>query len=340
MVDLADKIFLQKRVEKLKKSLKNKRILAYGTGKFFAVAHKYCNLSELNIIGVVDRKYELDSSLKEDYGYRVVRLSEIYKQDFDCILICLEKPMLVMNGLKSFYKNAKIISLNKISPFAKLAKMLGFKPNGIKNQKNFVLIKQDGTKIYNPKIKNLTIKMWGDNSKIEIYEPFRVGRRCHISCGDNSTVRIRSFNRYGSVGIYMGSNNLLDIGEHTTMGRVNLLLRCSKNVKMVIGKDCMFSYDVLIRTTDGHAIYDVNTKALQNEPKDVIIGNHVWIGAKAMLLKGSNIPSNSVIGAYSLVNKKFTQENTVIAGNPAKVVKTGVNWDRRTPYDYSNKNIE
>ena len=42
-----------------------------------------------------------------------------------------------------------------------------------------------------------------------------------------------------------------------------------------------------------------------------------------MILKGSKIPSNSMIGACSLVNKEFTEENTVIAGSPAKIIKNG-----------------
>ncbi len=45
-------------------------------------------------------------------------------------------------------------------------------------------------------------------------------------------------------------------------------------------------------------------------------------------LKGSNIPNNTIIGTGSLLSKKFVDENTIIAGIPAKVVKRGVGWDR------------
>ena len=60
----------------------------------------------------------------------------------------------------------------------------------------------------------------------------------------------------------------------------------------------------------------------------------LWIGARTMVLKGAQIPSNSIVGACALVNKEFTEENTVLAGIPAKIIKRNVNWDRRGPHEF------
>lgn len=329
-----DKNSLSARVLNIKKNLKNKRVLIYGTGKFFKKVYKDCNLSELNIIGVVDKKYELNDSKQEDFGYKVVRISEIQKQNADCILICLEKPFLVISELKTYFKKIKIISLNNNFSSSEVLNMLKLKFIQIKNRKNFVLIKQDGTKIYNPKIKNLTVNMWGENSKIEIYEPFQVKNKCYISCGENSIVRIYPFNVYDNSRILAGNNNFVEIGAYTTIKDVNFFLDTSEYTNVKLGKDCMLSYDIIIRTNDGHTIYDKNTREILNPLKDVVIGDHVWIGARAMILKGSHIPSNSMVGACSLVNKEFSEENTVIGGIPAKVIKKDVNWDRKHVSDF------
>ena len=53
-----------------------------------------------------------------------------------------------------------------------------------------------------------------------------------------------------------------------------------------------------------------------------------------LILKNSTIPSNCVVGAHSLVTKKFTEENAVIARNPAKTVKKSITWDRKKANDF------
>ena len=168
---------LAKKINRLKKKLKNKRVLIYGTGKFFTETYNNYNLSDLNIIGVADKKYELNISIKEDFGYKVVRISEIHKQNADCILICLEKPNIVEKSLNNYFKKIKIISLNKCSYWSTFKKRIENYFLKKKYRKNFVLIKQDGTIIKNPKIKNLTVSIWGKNSRVEIYEPFTVVKK-------------------------------------------------------------------------------------------------------------------------------------------------------------------
>ena len=53
----------------------------------------------------------------------------------------------------------------------------------------------------------------------------------------------------------------------------------------------------------------------------VVIGDNVFIGMKATILKGVTIGNNVIIGANSLVNKDIP-DNVVVAGNPAKVIMT------------------
>lgn len=96
--------------------------------------------------------------------------------------------------------------------------------------------------------------------------------------------------------------------------------------KLVIGKRAQLGRELTIRTSDGHSIFNAGEKLPYNEPQDVIIGDDVWIAQRVTLIKGAQIPSNCVVGACSLVNKKFEEEGCIIAGNPAKVIKRNIRW--------------
>lgn len=106
--------------------------------------------------------------------------------------------------------------------------------------------------------------------------------------------------------------------------------RIGKNV--FINHDCTFldmggitiEDDVLIGpkvciTTEGHPLNPQERKKLLVKP--VVIKRNVWIGAGATILPGVTIGENSVVAAGSVVNKDVAA-NTVVAGVPAKVVKT------------------
>ena len=58
------------------------------------------------------------------------------------------------------------------------------------------------------------------------------------------------------------------------------------------------------------------------------IGNNVWIGANATVLKGSMIQDNSIVGTSAVIAKIFSEKNIVIAGNSGKVVKRDISWLR------------
>ena len=87
----------------------------------------------------------------------------------------------------------------------------------------------------------------------------------------------------------------------------------------------MLAEEIIIRTGDSHPIFDLKTNAVINEGKDVIIKDHVWIGTRSQILKGVTINENAIVGAGSIVTQSVL-ENTIVAGNPAKIVKEDINW--------------
>ena len=98
---------------------------------------------------------------------------------------------------------------------------------------------------------------------------------------------------------------------------------CRKRIE--IGSNSMMAWESLIMDTDHHHIYNFDNKKI-NTDKEIVIGDNVWIGCRNIILKGSSIGNNAVIGSNSTVTGKFTKENIILAGNPARVIKENVYW--------------
>ena len=88
-----------------------------------------------------------------------------------------------------------------------------------------------------------------------------------------------------------------------------------------IGEDCAIAPNVLIRDCDSHKIVGQEDKSV----KDIKIGKHVWIGQNATILKGVTIGDGAIIGANAVVTKDVPTFS-VVAGNPAKVIKENIQW--------------
>lgn len=130
----------------------------------------------------------------------------------------------------------------------------------------------------------------------------------------------------GSIIMKIHDSNALIIASGSTVGGANFVI--GEGSKVHIGKDCMIAWGVEFRTTDSHAIYDINSHKRINYAKDIYIGNHCWIGAKSTILKGGGISNGSIVGYGSILTRKFTSENILVSGNPCSIKKTDVYWDR------------
>jgi acetyltransferase-like isoleucine patch superfamily enzyme len=125
-------------------------------------------------------------------------------------------------------------------------------------------------------------------------------------------------------------NCTLSIGKNSVMEDVCICV-VEPGKKVIIGEDCMFGQNVYIRTSDSHSVIEQKTGKRINYAKDIEIEDHVWIGDRCIILKGVHIGKDSVIGAGAVVTKSC-ESGSVLAGNPAKIVKTGVTWDKERYY--------
>lgn len=123
------------------------------------------------------------------------------------------------------------------------------------------------------------------------------------------------------------NNCTVKIGDNTTFCGTRIYLQ-DDNSEVKIGKDCMFSWGIEVWCTDVHTILDMDGN-ITNYGKSIEIQDHVWVGKDAKIGKNTKVSKDSIVGWNSVVTKEFDQTNAVIAGNPAIIVKTGINWDAR-----------
>ena len=107
---------------------------------------------------------------------------------------------------------------------------------------------------------------------------------------------------------------VIEIGDGTYINNNCVII--SEGAGIEIGSNCLIGAEVNIFDSDFHGLVD-RKQALK---KAIKIGDNVFIGARAIILKGVHIGSNSTIAAGSIVTKDVPPD-AVAAGNPASVVK-------------------
>jgi acetyltransferase-like isoleucine patch superfamily enzyme len=93
-----------------------------------------------------------------------------------------------------------------------------------------------------------------------------------------------------------------------------------------IGEDCILARGVTVMDSDMHRIGGTGRKSTEEDIKEVVIGNHCWIGQNATILKGVVVGDGAIVAANSVVTEDV-KGNNLVAGIPAKVIREGVIWE-------------
>ena len=146
-----------------------------------------------------------------------------------------------------------------------------------------------------------------------------MGTHLNIYLGDNVSIGRSTI---GSSKIYNEPN--LIIGNNTAI-HYGAVFSIAQEVR--IGDNSLVAINCLIMDNDDHPIDPAQRLAGQTVSKDevepILIEDNVWIGAFSAILKGVTIGSNSIVATHSVVTTNVPP-NSIVAGVPAKIVRTDI----------------
>ena len=112
-----ENIKFEKNLDKLKKKLKNKTSIIYGTGSFFKYINENYDLSKLNIIGISDMKFNDNDEGKDFLGYKMVPKNKIVSYKPDYVIVATLKYISIVEDFELNILNKTKI---KVLPLAKI----------------------------------------------------------------------------------------------------------------------------------------------------------------------------------------------------------------------------
>lgn len=130
----------------------------------------------------------------------------------------------------------------------------------------------------------------------------------------------------GTAGIRNGTTianyGLLEIGNEFHVS-ANAKIICYK--KITFGSDVLIGWNTEIIDGDAHKIID-KFGIRQNNDREIKIGNHVWIGANAKIMKGSCLGDNSIVASNTMLLSDVDMRGVIIGDVPNRILKQNINW--------------
>lgn len=187
-----------------------------------------------------------------------------------------------------------------------------------------------------PNLINSSISFHGENN-ILVCENNVILKNSKIDFhSDNSIIYLSSNNHDYFVNISINRDSVCFIGKNNFFnGLTTIVVSEAKNV--IIGSDCLFSYNIVFRVADAHLIYSTKNNKRLNHSKSIYVGDHVWFGQNAMIFKGTQIGSGSIIGAGSILSNKIVPSNVTFAGSPARLTKEDTFWTSHSTHNWGEK---
>lgn len=288
--------------------------IGYGIGQYYNVVKQDLDEAGIKLSFLCDRKWDETSELSYD-GIPIIRREELSKMpDVVCVIFSLNH--IVTNSIVEDLRKAGMSYIH-------VDELLKHKESKVVTGKQ--LKESCETGVYTDSRNN---KIYFDQSIPENIKISFKGRNNTLTLGKNLLI--------GNFKVVFGNDGICSIGDDTEIIDAIFFVAYAK---LSIGRDCLFGSGITLRTHDGHHIFDLNTHKRINVPKDIIIGDHVWLAKDVTLLPGASIGTGTVVGANALTSSQFP-EHCIIAGVPAKVIRENICWSKDETSVSNNEFLE
>lgn len=109
----------------------------------------------------------------------------------------------------------------------------------------------------------------------------------------------------------------LNMGNHLSIGPL-CRITCTNHI--TIGDNVSFGMEITVMDTDFHHTYNLEKRKVSTVTRPIRISQNCWIGFRCLILKGTELPPYTIVGAYSVCNKKMDIPSfSLIAGTPVVI---------------------
>ncbi|MBQ9369623.1 MAG: hypothetical protein IJU10_00950 [Clostridia bacterium] len=141
---------------------------------------------------------------------------------------------------------------------------------------------------------------------------------CYINLSGSKRLRLAHIVLGSECVFYYGKGTNVNLSDYPT----HFYTYESSNI--IIGNKCLIGNDVIVRTCDNHLFYDLKSGTRINLPGSVFIGDNCWICQSVYINKNTVIGSGTIVGARSVIGGKVYPSNTLVAGQPGKVLREDI----------------
>jgi acetyltransferase-like isoleucine patch superfamily enzyme len=145
-----------------------------------------------------------------------------------------------------------------------------------------------------------------------------IGPKVVLQIGRDARIELGRWSWVGHGTKIRAHEGVVSIGAKTVLGQ-ECTISAFQHVS--IGRECVIADRVMLIDFD-HGVVEVDRPVRQQGiyKRDVRVGNNVWIGYGACILRGVTVGDNAIIGTSAVVTRDVPA-NAVVAGVPARVIR-------------------
>lgn len=255
-----------------------------------------------------------------------------------------DESLIFRNGLNNvvFVRNTFLKStqskLEGISKVTKLASKLIQKTEVIQDN-NIMIFNDDGKSKVVDSIPNLNVKFTGRTGLVKIHESVAIKGKCNITLGDKSAVVINKNASVDSIDVVLKAKSCTFwVGENTTIIKSSFISNHADSSEIIVNKNCFIDNGSKFVASVPYSIIDkTSNKIINSENFGIHIGESVYISPDSTIMDNVVIPASCLVRNLSVVYSSKIVSGSVLAGNPAVTVNTGVYWKKESPQKVHNQ---